>query len=117
MGAERVVEALPSRDGPSPQPLSRGRERGSRRRGFDRERLPEALGYYTRELGALKGCGPWRQALCCFHEERTPSLSVNVESGHFRCFACDAKGDLLAFHMRRHGLDFKSACKALGAWR
>jgi len=113
----RMAERSAATAGPLPQPLSRGRERGEVRRGFDRERLPEALGYYTGELGALKGRGAWRQALCCFHEERSPSLSVNVESGHFRCFACDAKGDLLAFHMRRHGLDFKSACKALGAWR
>jgi DNA primase len=83
---------------------------------LDRSRLPAPLDYYGKAL-ALKGKGMWRQALCCFHEDRTPSLSVNVETGHYRCFACEAGGDLLSFHMRRHGLDFKSACQALGAWR
>ena len=83
---------------------------------FDHARLPAALGYYMRELGALQGSGPWRKALCCFHDDHRPSLSVNVETGGFHCFACDARGDLVAFHMRRHEMDFKSACKALGAW-
>ena len=88
-----------------------------RRRGLDRGGLPDPAGYYARELPALKGQGPWRQAQCCFHEDRAPSLSVNVQTGHYRCFACEAAGDLISFQMRRHGQDFKSACKALGAWR
>jgi hypothetical protein len=119
---------------PSHQPLSR-RERGLKPRAnshretglthlraphrgarFDPHRLPSALTYYLHELGALQGSGVWRKALCCFHEDHRPSLSVNVETGRFRCFACDAHGDLLDFHMRKHGLDFRSACKALGAW-
>ncbi len=89
----------------------------ARLRGLDRGRLPEPAAYYARELPALKGHGPWRQGLCCFHEDHSPSLSVNIETGNYRCFACGAAGDLLSFHMRRHGQDFKSACRALGAWR
>lgn len=88
-----------------------------RRRQYSRDHLPPALGYYMHELGALQGSGPWRKALCCFHDDHHPSLSVNVETGAFRCFACDARGDQVAFHMRKYELDFKSACKALGAWR
>ena len=40
-----------------------------------------------------------------------------MERGAFKCMTCGAKGgDLLAFHMRRHGLSFIDAAKALGAW-
>lgn len=35
--------------------------------------------------------------LCPFHEDRRPSLSVNMEANLFNCFACGAKGDILHF--------------------
>jgi hypothetical protein len=84
---------------------------------FDRERLPDPAHYYGRELPSLHGRGVWRDALCPFHEDSRPSLRVNVQTGGFVCFACGAKGgDVLSFHMRKHGLSFVDACKALGAW-
>ena len=95
--------------------MSAAARRGRLRR-VERGSLPPALGYYMRELGALRGSGPWRKALCCFHDDHHPSLSVNVETGGFHCFACDARGDLVAFQMRRYDMDFRSACKALGTW-
>ena len=53
-------------------------------------------------------------ALCVFHDNRTPSLSVNLETGAFRCFACGAKGsDILAFHRLRYGLSFEKAHRSL----
>ncbi|CDW95179.1 MULTISPECIES: CHC2 zinc finger domain-containing protein [unclassified Thiomonas] len=82
-----------------------------------RERLPDAQDYFNRELDTLHGRGPWRSALCPFHTERTPSLRVHVETGAFRCMACGAHGgDLIAFHMQRRNVDFKTACIALGCW-
>lgn len=38
--------------------------------------------------------------LCVFHQERTPSLSVNLDEGVFHCFGCDAKGGRLDFERR-----------------
>jgi DNA primase len=35
--------------------------------------------------------------LCPFHDDRRPSLSVNLEGKLFHCFACQAKGDILDF--------------------
>ena len=35
--------------------------------------------------------------LCPFHNDTTPSCSINVEKGVFKCFACDAKGDIVSF--------------------
>ena len=85
---------------------------------FDRALLPDPLVYYEAEGLKLIGHGRWRTTRCCFHEDKKPSLSVNVEHGGFKCHACGAKGgDVLAFHMLRHGLAFVSAAKALGAWR
>ncbi|MDE2174172.1 MAG: hypothetical protein KGJ54_02635 [Betaproteobacteria bacterium] len=83
---------------------------------FDRSRLPDPARYYTAELGALHGRGTWRDALCCFHPDRKPSLRVNVATGAFRCFVCGAHGgDLLAFQMQRYKQPFPAAARALGA--
>ena len=83
---------------------------------FVRDWLPNPATYYAAEL-KLSGRGPWRDALCCFHNDTRPSLRVNVSTGGFRCMACGAHGgDILAFHMQRHGLPFVDAAKALGAW-
>jgi len=85
---------------------------------FDRSLLPRPLEYYQQELPNLKNRGEWSQALCCFHQERHPSLSLNIKTGAYRCFACGAHGgDILAFQMERYGQSFKEAAQTLGAWR
>ena len=44
-------------------------------------------------------------------------MRINTESGAFVCMACGAKGgDVLAYYMQAHGLEFIDAAKALGAW-
>lgn len=84
---------------------------------FRRDLLPEPLGYYASEGIRLSGRGAWRDALCPFHADTTPSLRVHAESGAFKCMACGASGgDVLSFHRRRHILGFVEAAKALGAW-
>lgn len=71
--------------------------------------------FYQGELPQLKLTAKGNhQALCPFHEDHDPSLSVNFKTGLFKCFACDASGDVFAFYMRRHGCDFKEALAALG---
>jgi hypothetical protein len=43
---------------------------------------------------------------------------VNVETGGFRCMACNARGgDVLAFERLRTGKGFAEAARDLGAWR
>jgi putative DNA primase/helicase len=78
----------------------------------------ERLGFesfYQGELPNLKATsGGNYQALCPFHEDKNPSLSVNFKTGLFKCFACEAQGDVFEFYMRRHGCDFKEALDALG---
>lgn len=83
---------------------------------FQRERLPDPPDYFARAGLRLIGRGPWRSALCPFHDDRNPSLRVNVETGAYRCMACGAKGgDVLAYHRARHGLSFAQAACDLGA--
>lgn len=85
---------------------------------FDRSRLPLPAYYYTAELKRLAGYGEWRQAVCCFHDDHNPSLSVNICTGGFRCFACGAHGgDVLDFQRLRYRQSFPDAARALGAWR
>ena len=93
-------------------------QRDGKRFAFNRALLPQPLEYY-RDQQSMKitGTGEWRTALCPFHDDKTPSLRINVRNGAFKCMVCEAKGgDVIAFHMARHGLPFIEACKALGAW-
>lgn len=85
--------------------------------GFDRRNLPDAVSYYESEGLKLTGRGKWRTTECKVHGG-SDSMRINTESGAFACMAgCGARGgDVLAYHMAQHGLEFVEAAKALGAW-
>ena len=85
--------------------------------GFDRRNLPDAVGYYESEGLKLTGRGKWRTTECKFHGG-SDSMRINTDSGAFACMAgCGARGgDVQAYHMAQHGLEFVQAAKALGAW-
>src|SRR3989442_1871291 len=51
---------------------------------------------------------------CPFHEERTPSFSVNATDKLYYCFGCGAKGDLITFVRETEQLDFAGAIEWLG---
>ena len=50
---------------------------------------------------------------CPFHEERTPSFSVNPGQGLFYCFGCHKGGDMITFVRETQGLDFTGAIEWL----
>ena len=54
----------------------------------------------------------WK-AQCPFHDERTPSLSINAEEGLWWCFGCNQGGDTIEFVRRIHHLDFVEAVEWL----
>ena len=84
---------------------------------FSRKALPKVIPYFHSQAILLKGTGNWRDAICPFHADTNPSLRINIEKGAYRCMACGARGgDILAFHMHKHGLGFIDAAKQLGAW-
>jgi DNA primase len=61
-----------------------------------------------------KGGGGRFMGRCPFHEERTPSFSVNGVDKLYYCFGCGAKGDLITFVRETEGLDFAGAIEWLG---
>jgi len=50
---------------------------------------------------------------CPFHNEKTPSFSVNRQKQFYHCFGCRAGGSVLTFVMRIENLDFIGALKLL----
>ena len=84
---------------------------------FDRERLPEPLGYYESQgLTFRERKGRWRTTRCEFHQG-SDSMRVNTQTGAWCCMACNAHGgDVVAYEMAAHGLTFIEAAKQLGAW-
>lgn len=83
---------------------------------FDRSRLPEAREYFGSEGLTLKGPGKWKTTNCVFHGG-SDSMRINTASGAWVCMSCSEKGgDVLAYHMQSHSLEFVEAAKALGCW-
>lgn len=54
-----------------------------------------------------------RFGLCPFHDEKTPSFSVNDRKGFFHCFGCGAHGDILDWWQRIDGMSFPEAAERL----
>lgn len=52
------------------------------------------------------------KARCCFHNEKTPSLSYDPETHRFHCFACGTTVDIVDVFIRS-GMTFHDACKKL----
>jgi len=63
----------------------------------------------------LKRVGRRQVGLCPFHNEKSPSFSVNAEEGLYYCFGCGAKGDVITFVREMEHLDFVGAVEALAA--
>ena len=56
----------------------------------------------------------WK-ACCPFHNEKTPSFTINDEKGFYHCFGCGAHGDAIRFLTDARGLPFMDAVKELAA--
>lgn len=62
---------------------------------------------------ALKQFGREYKACCPFHQEKTPSFTVNNEKGFFHCFGCGAHGDAIEFVRRYDRLSYPEAIEQL----
>ena len=51
--------------------------------------------------------------LCPFHNEKTPSFTVNEVKGFYHCFGCGAHGDIVKFEMDANNLPFVDALEKL----
>ena len=61
----------------------------------------------------LRKRGRTWEGLCPFHDEKTPSFSVDPEKGLYFCFGCRAGGDVFNFVMDRESLNFPEAVEML----
>ncbi|MGK0189541.1 MAG: hypothetical protein ACI9R3_005358 [Verrucomicrobiales bacterium] len=62
----------------------------------------------------LKRAGREWRTLCCFHEERTPSLRFNPEKNSFYCHGCNAGGGVIKFVQDYDEVTFPKAMERLG---
>jgi len=76
-----------------------------------RARLPlaEVIGRRVR----LQRRGREHTGLCPFHNEKSPSFTVNEDKGFFHCFGCGAHGDVIGYVMRSESLAFREAVERL----
>ena len=61
----------------------------------------------------LRRVGRRSVGLCPFHNEKTPSFSVNGELGFYKCFGCGKSGDAITFVREVEHLDFVGAVEYL----
>jgi DNA primase len=91
------------------------------RSGFTRELLDEItarvdFAELVSRYVVLKPAGEGRfMGRCPFHNDKTPSFSVNASKGLYHCFGCGAGGDLIDFVMAMENLTFPEAVRELAA--
>lgn len=79
----------------------------------DRIREAASIATVVGRYVPLKKSGAQLVGLCCFHRERTPSLSVHPGKGLFLCRSCGAGGDVFTFLQRIEGVSFVDARRQL----
>ncbi|MCB0913991.1 MAG: DNA primase, partial [Propionibacteriaceae bacterium] len=77
----------------------------------DRVGLAEVIGRRVR----LVRKGHEHQGLCPFHNEKTPSFTVNEDKGFYHCFGCGAHGSVFDFVMNTENMSFPEAVERLAA--
>ncbi len=82
---------------------------------IDRVREATDLVELISEVTQVKKSGRSYMAVCPFHQEKTPSMSVDRARGLYHCFGCGKGGDVFAFVMQTRGVDFGEALEMLAA--
>ena len=80
---------------------------------IDRVRDAVDMVHLVAEKTDLRRVGTRWTGLCPFHDERTPSFSVNAEEKLYYCFGCGEGGDAFKFVQQTEGLDFQEAVELL----
>ena len=75
----------------------------------ERADIVEVVSSYT----ALKRAGARMKGLCPFHQENTPSFTVDPGQNLYHCFGCQAGGDVITFLREIEGFDFPEAVEHL----
>jgi DNA primase len=80
---------------------------------IDRVRDAVDMVHLVAEKTDLRRVGTRWTGLCPFHDERTPSFSVNAEEKLYYCFGCGEGGDAFKFVQQTEGLDFQESVELL----
>ncbi|MEW6103411.1 MAG: DNA primase [bacterium] len=78
---------------------------------YERCSLVDLVGQYV----SLKKRGKNFIGLCPFHEEKTPSFTINPEKQLFYCFGCGSGGNIFSFLQKKENLSFIEAVKTLAS--
>jgi DNA primase len=80
-----------------------------------KDRVRDAVDFHglVAERTDLRRMGSQWVGLCPFHDERSPSFSVDPVKKVFFCFGCGEKGDVFDFVQKTQGLDFVQALEFL----
>lgn len=67
--------------------------------------------YYEKRLGTLKKKPGKNEvsAMCPFHADKTPSLSINLTTGLWKCFGCNLGGNIIQFESKLKNIDTRTA--------
>jgi DNA primase len=65
------------------------------------------------EVTKVKRSGRSVMAVCPFHQEKTPSLSIDPARGLFHCFGCGKSGDIFGWVQETQSVDFREAVELL----
>ena len=81
----------------------------------DRDRVREATDIVDliSEVTKVRKGGRSFMAICPFHEEKTPSMSVERARGLYHCFGCGEGGDVFTFIQKTQGVGFPEALEVL----
>ncbi len=74
------------------------------------------IGAFIGQYVALRPEGVNLVGLCPFHEEKTPSFKVHRSEKYFKCFGCQAGGDVIDFARRIEGVGFHIALARVAAF-
>ncbi|MDR1597530.1 MAG: DNA primase [Holosporales bacterium] len=74
-----------------------------------RTSLVELIGLDVR----LQKRGGHYVGLCPFHQEKTPSFTVDERNGFYHCFGCGAHGDAFSYVINKQNISFKEALALL----
>jgi DNA primase len=84
-----------------------------RRDDIDRVRAATNLVDLVAGVTTVKRQGRAYVAVCPFHQEKSPSLSLDPARGLYHCFGCGKGGDVFTFIQETQGLDFNESLELL----
>ncbi len=76
----------------------------------------DLLALLSSRVTFTKKSGSNHWACCPFHDEKTPSFSVNTQKGFYHCFGCGVSGDAIRFLMDYDNLPFPEAVERLAEY-